>query len=117
MNKKSQSARRTADFLASLYLTSKQALIDHKIPAEQAEVIALEFCRKICETWVGQNVYIPSWIRSGLSDRDMQMWNDFTGDNHDDLVTKYKVSIQYVYRIIAFMRQQETAKRQNSLNF
>ncbi|HSH71583.1 MAG TPA: Mor transcription activator family protein [Methylophilaceae bacterium] len=104
-----------AEFLEDLIYFNKQVLMAAGIEEEKATVMSRDTAKKMCDEWGGQIIYFPKWLRAGLSDRDMQLWNEFNGKNQSELARKYNLSIQNVYRIIDFMRVQETAKRQGQL--
>jgi len=71
----------------------------------------------MCTTWGGQQVYFPLGIREELSARDQQIYDEFNGTNQSDLARKYKVSVQWVYKIIERVRMADIAKRQSGFEF
>lgn len=85
------------------------------IDEEQAFQIGREVAEQMASHWGGQNVYFPMGLTYKLSQRDRQIYADFTGNNHSDLVRKYGVSLQWVYKIIRTIRKEELALRQKDL--
>ena len=50
-----------------------------------------------------------------LSERDMQIWSEFNGRNHNDLVKRYDLTLQQIYRILKDIGELERAKTQGDL--
>jgi len=65
--------------------------------------------------WGGQNIYFPMGLSYKLSQRDRQIYDDFTGANHSELARKYGVSLQWIYKIVKTVRQEEMARRQGAV--
>jgi Mor family transcriptional regulator len=115
MNKK-QTRSSAPEFLADLIDYSKCVLVKHGITNDNAEKIARDISKQMCEQWGGQLIYFPYWLRMELSERDQVIFNEFNGHNHQELSRKYKMSIQSIYRIVNFVREEEIARRQSALD-
>lgn len=63
----------------------------------------------------GRQVYLPKGDVLHTALRDMQMWQEFTGHNHEQLASKYKLSVVAVYKIIGQQRALHMAKVQPRL--
>lgn len=85
------------------------------VPTEKAEQVAHEIANRMASHWGGQNIYFPMGLSYKLSQRDQQIYDEFNGDNHSDLARKYGVSLQWIYKIIKTVRQEEINSRQGGL--
>ncbi|MEW5885537.1 MAG: Mor transcription activator family protein [Pseudomonadota bacterium] len=85
------------------------------LEGEAAEQAAYEALRLVLEDCGGEYLYIPKDIRLAAHSRDVQIWRDFNGRNQRELARAYGITPQYVYRIIAAQRAQETRSRQGVL--
>lgn len=86
-----------------------------EIERDKAEHVAQEIANRMAAHWGGQNIYFPMGLSYKLSQRDQQIYDEFCGDNHSDLARKYGVSLQWIYKIIKTVRQEEMNSRQGSL--
>ncbi len=81
----------------------------------RAKEIGGKVAEAVRQHWGGQQVYIPIGAGFEITQRDEAMWREFNGHNHDDLVRKYHVSLQHVYRVIRRMREIAREKNQQHL--
>jgi len=84
----------------------KQALTD-----ATAQQIAHRATEQIRRDWGGLSVYIPLGMMYALSERDQQIYADFTGNNHQQVCRKYNISLQWLYKIIATQKRIDLHKR------
>jgi len=118
MSKSNHKTRSQApEYLASLITYNTCELVKNGIPKEDAERIAQDVAKQMCEQWGGQIIYFPYWLRMELSARDRKIYDEFNGHNHADLCRRHKMSLQSIYRIIGLVKEEETARRQSQLNF
>lgn len=89
------------EFLADIVVTVGQALLQQGTPEEAAQKIAQEAAEAVRKNFGGQLLYIPRGHRFDLSQRDIEIWNKFTGRNQQQLAAEYKMSVIHIYRIIA----------------
>ena len=82
---------------------------------DKAEQVGREIADRMASHWGGQNIYFPMGLSYKLSQRDRQIYDDFTGSNHSELARKYGVSLQWIYKIVKTVRQEEMARRQGAL--
>ncbi len=73
---------------------------------EDAQRVARQLIDRMRHHWGGQLVYFPKGNALDVSDRDMRLWEDFTGDNHQFLAEKYDLALQVVYKRIRIIREQ-----------
>lgn len=82
---------------------------------EKAEQAGREIANRMAAHWGGQNIYFPMGLTYKLSQRDQQIYDEFNGTNHSDLARKYGVSLQWIYKIVKTVRQEEIARRQGDM--
>lgn len=111
-NSRSKAPELLTDMLA--HITS--ALVDlADMPADQAARLGQEITDRMASHWGGQNIYFPMGLSARLSERDRKIFEEFDGSNHSDLARKHKVSLQWVYKIIKQVRQEQLRERQGAL--
>lgn len=93
-----------------------QVVADALGQAKLAPELCLEIGRQAAEavrkTYGGEQIYIPKGRFMVLTERDRQIWREFTGANAFALAKKYQVTERHIYRIVALMRAEEFAARQ-----
>jgi len=85
------------------------------IDKAKTDQVAREVADRMAGHWGGQNIYFPMGLSWQLSRRDRQIYDEFTGSNHSELVRKYNVSLQWVYKIVKTVGREELARRQGDL--
>lgn len=55
--------------------------------------------------WGGSMIYVAKHNPWQAHERDLQIWGEFTGNNHHELALKFGLSLPYIYEIIARMRK------------
>ena len=111
-----KSRRRTAELVTHIKDACIQMLGERfGVAKDEAEAIAREFAHRALAPMGGAEVYVPQDLEFLLSKRDIELWNEFNGNNHLELAKKYKVSEVWVYKIIARVKAEEIAKRQGQL--
>lgn len=94
----------------------EELLTDHGVEAEEAKQVAFAATEKLREKWSGMAVYIPKardWI---LSQRDLEIYRRYNGDNLQWLCREYQLTEQRLYQIIAKVRAEQIKKRQMRLS-
>jgi Mor family transcriptional regulator len=82
---------------------------------DKAEQVGREIAERMASHWGGQNIYFPMGLSYKLSQRDRQIFDDFNGANHSELARKYGVSLQWIYKVVKTVRQEEIARRQGDM--
>ena len=82
---------------------------------DKAEQVGREIAERMASHWGGQNIYFPMGLSYKLSQRDRQIFADFNGANHSELARKYSASLQWIYKVVKTVRQEEMARRQGAL--
>ena len=89
--------RKGSEVLDDMELQAVQ-ILSEELDFELAESLAGRLREHLRFYWGGQLVYFP---KGGDTERrDKELYADFDGYNHAELVGKYKVSLAHVYRII-----------------
>lgn len=105
------------EICADLVGQVEACLLAEGLDADQAHQIAFKAAEHVREHWGGSLIYIAKGAHFVALQWQKEMYAEFTGDNHEVLAHKYKVSVQYVYQIVKLMRAEEFAKRQTKLAF
>lgn len=82
---------------------------------ESAEQVAHHLAVALQSHWGGSMLYVPKTDHLRAHKRDLQIWNDFTGDNHNELGRKYDLSVITIYQILARVREQLRKENQGDL--
>ena len=80
---------------ADIIATSAQLSI------EEAEQIAYDLAQTMTAHWGGSMLYVPKTNPDKIRKRNLAIWDDFTGNNHHQLVRKYDLSMGKIYQILA----------------
>lgn len=86
-----------------------------KLERRKAAEVAKKVARHITQNWGGQIIYIPKNLLGQISERDMQIYREFSGKNHAQLSRKYNLTVQQIYRIVKEVGIRERAKNQGDL--
>lgn len=86
------------------------------IPGPRAKVFATEVAGAIADDWGGQSVYIPMEMVGRLSERNLKIYREFTGNNVPELAMRYKLSVQQIYVIIKVQRDLHAPKQLSLLD-
>jgi len=81
------------------------------IPEKEARLFAEAAAVHLADHWGGQTVYIPKNQVAKLCKRNNEIFNAFTGDNISELVTKFDLSRQAIYMVLASERDRRSAKQ------
>ena len=102
------------DLLEQIGQVVFRRLTKHAVAAD-ATSLAFEITEAIRAEIGGVQQYIPRGLSYALSLRDAQIWNEFAGDNYQELAHKYDLTEMQVRNIINRARRREMAARQSSL--
>jgi len=72
-----------------------------QLPKEQAEQIAYDLAQSMTVHWGGSMLYVPKVNPEKVRKRNLAIWDDFTGNNHHQLVQKYDLSMGKIYQVLA----------------
>lgn len=83
--------------------------LDHK----QAQIVAHAVANHMRKEWGGQLIYFTkSPLEEDVAARDLEIYADFSGSNHEALAKKYDMSVQWIYQIVKKVQRYELARRQ-----
>ena len=85
---------------------------DIGLSPEQALSAAEKLVKFIKKDWSGQQIYFPKCAEDELSARDLQLWEQFNGNNYSQVAREFNVSVQWVYKVVKFMRAKNIANKQ-----
>lgn len=83
-----------------------RAFMVNGLDKAEAESHALTAIDAITEATGGQMIYMPRMTNARLKERNLRVYEEFTGSNQGELARKHGVSVQHVYRIIQLQREQ-----------
>ena len=82
--------------------------LEHDSAHKCAEAVA----NRMRMEWGGQQVYFPKGLAADITKRDLELYQEFDGTNHEQLARKYDLSVQWVYKIVKNVQAFEVARRQ-----
>lgn len=85
------------------------------VDRERAAHAGYEVARAVAERLGGGTHYVPKADSMARHSRDEAIWNDYSGSNVPELVRRYRLSRQWIYRIVARMRATHLARVQPDL--
>lgn len=97
------------EILAEMIVFLAQKLREHGLDESSANEIAISATDHARAAFAGQIVYIPLGGRLNIGDRDKEIYSQFNGSNIRELVEKYGLSMQRIYKIIAKCRAKNKA--------
>lgn len=100
------------ELINHLYIKIKQGGLAANLDEYEAKKLASQVAQEIVEDFGGEVLYIPKGILLPLSGRDLAIWQEFNGKNHNELARKHGVSVAWVYKIVKRVQKEEVAKRQ-----
>ena len=80
---------RRHELLEGVHLHARQTLIDMGIDPELADQAGCAISEMLANDWGGQLVNIPKDHHYRVGRRDLIIYEEFTGTNHDVLARKY----------------------------
>ncbi len=110
-----QFSRRGSALLIDLKDHTATLLKEAKIDDSKSEQVANELMLHISSHWGGQMLYIGKDHAFHADKRDMQIYNEFNGNNHFELAEKFDLTVVYIYRIVKRMAEIEKKRRQRDL--
>lgn len=87
-------------------------LKDAGLDEQQSRKTAFEHVEFIRKHWGGQPIYIPKGMAHDLTERDMALFKEFNGHNHNELARKYNISVVRVYQLLKIAQAEFTKKHQ-----
>ena len=95
---------RRNELLEEVQAHTQQILVEHGIDEDLAEQAGCAICDRLADNWGGQGITFPKDHRFRLSKRDVEIYEEFNGRNHNELAKKYHVTTRAIYKIIRRVR-------------
>ncbi|QBH95743.1 DNA-binding protein [Limnobaculum zhutongyuii] len=80
-----------------------------------AEHLGQEVALRMSQVWCGQLIYFPSGTQLKSAQTHLQIFEAFNGRNHDEVATKFGVSVQHVYKVVKLIRKETLRDMQGDL--
>lgn len=103
------------ELLSDLAAHVAQVLLDHGIDESLADQAGTAAADHIADHWGGQLVNIPKDYRYRIAERDLQIWDEFRGNNHSELARRYGMTLRGVYKLISRVKSRARDARQDQL--
>lgn len=91
------------------------AYVDAGAKTEQARELAFVALRALAKYHGGRTFYLPRGDGLEQALRDARMWDEFNGKNIGELCTRYRLTEQRVYQVLAEQRTLRSRKIQPAL--
>ena len=101
--------------LLDMLLVVQAAYTDIGAQPEQARELAFVAMRALAHYHGGRTFYLPRGDKLEQALRDVRMWDEFNGKNIGELCTRYKLTEQRVYQVLAEQRALRQRKIQPAL--
>lgn len=101
------------DILLDLQQIVLRTLAENGIPA--GSEMAGKIIEEVRSSWGGQQIYIKKTDQAQLTERNLEIYSEFNGSNHQWLAKKYNLAVPVIYRIVKVVQQAERDKRQHKL--
>ncbi|PAT00664.1 MAG: hypothetical protein BSR46_01615 [Candidatus Dactylopiibacterium carminicum] len=113
MNTKTEALR--TELLSDVESHGRRICIDHGLPADVAEQVAVAIADFLAEHWGGQNLNFPKDYRYKLAARDLAIYRRFRGDNYHELVKETGMTERGLRKLIARVHARELPRVQPRL--
>lgn len=104
---------RYPEILVDLAGKVDELLVAEGLLTDQAKLLSWKVVALIGREWAGQQVYVGKGVV--VTERDLQIYREFDGANHDRLALKYGLTARQIYTIVARVREWEFRARQGEL--
>lgn len=92
----------------------EQVLVAHDIKPFHAALAAAAVADRLADHWGGQNFTFPKDYRRKLTKRELQIFDEWRGDNWGELARKYDIAERTVRRVIARIKAKLKAARDDA---
>lgn len=80
-------------------------LADHNVADSTAALAASAVTDMLAKNWAGQAFSFPKDYAWRLTQRDLEVYDKFTGNNHLELAREYGVRVNAIYKLIKRIRR------------
>ena len=106
---------RRHELLLDMTAHASGILADHGIPEEVANQAATAIADHMADHWGGQHFSFPKDYLFKLSERDLLIYEQFSGFNYDTLARKFRMTERGMRKLIERVHKRELNRRQNRL--
>ena len=111
MSDESRMATKRHELFEDIMEQVEQVLAAHDIKAFHAGLAAAAVADRLADHWGGQNLTFPKDYRRKLTKRELQIFDEWRGDNWGELARKYDIAERTVRRVIARIKAKLKAAR------
>ncbi|WP_027672067.1 Mor transcription activator family protein [Rheinheimera baltica] len=104
-----------SELLDDVAAHAKQILADHGIADDVADQCGIALAEFLAEHWGGQLINFPKNFLYKLAQRDMDIYEEFTGNNHAKLALKHGMTTRGIYKLINRAHKRIVAEKQPDL--
>lgn len=94
------------EFLADLFQYTSDAARQIGLSDNDADQLADQLIDRVADEWGGLPIYIGKGTYMKLSRRDLDIYRDFNGYNHQELAHRYGITKVRVYAIIRRVKRE-----------
>lgn len=98
-----------------IMMVAEEAMRTLNVGEDLARVLADEIATRFSHELGGAFLYFPKGRVFNTSKLHRQIWNEFTGANHNDLAKKYNINVISIYRILKRQAERERNERQATI--
>lgn len=107
--------RDAPDLLRDLFDQAAYLARQQGLDAEPADQLALALVDVMAANWGGRHINFPKGVTLRMIQRDLAIWREFDGSNHNELATRHGVTTVWVYAVIRKIRKMIRQDRQPGL--
>lgn len=112
MIQKSKETARVPEIISDLAFHASQILIESmNVDSASAENVGHAIADQMMRNWGGQSIYFPKGVSSRASERDYQIYEECNGRNYAELARKYKLTLQWIYKIVKRVHTEKQHQR------
>lgn len=111
-------SKHTEDKRHALYLdlttVMTAQLVEYGMQQAGAEAVANALADHIADYWGGQTITFPKEYQRHLSQRDVEIYQRYTQEAHDDLARELGITERGLYKLVARVRKRLRAQAANA---
>lgn len=111
MTEDSRMAVKRHELFEDVMALVEKTLVEHDVKSFHAGIAGAAVADRLADHWGGQNFTFPKDSRRKLTKRELQIFDDWSGDNWSDLARKYDMAERTVRRVIARIKAKLKAAR------
>ena len=114
MNDESRMAVKRHELFEDVMGEVERVLVAHDVKAFLASIAAAAVADRLADHWGGQNLTVPKDYRRKLTKRELQIFDEWKGDNWAELARKYDIAERTVRRVVARIKEKLKAARDDA---